>query len=184
MLSTIDIEGKTVLDVGVQDKPSSRLTYGTPKKYLTLDIDPQWKPDLVADLNEIGGNAYTFEKLKELDIDIIFCIEVLEHCWNPIVALGNLHEFLKKGGDLYISTPFINPHHDVVDYLRYTDEWYREVLPRVGFEVKIIKERRASAGLGLLKQFYEVEYMKYSKIRQKNGPYTYPVGYFVHAKKI
>ncbi len=190
-LKRIDIEGKTVLDVGVQDKPTSRLTTGTPRRYYTLDIDPQWPATFFGDLNDphfirdIDDQARILSvNPNDMLIDTIFCIEVLEHCWNPVQVIKNLHDAIRPGGMVYISTPFINPHHDVVDYLRYTDEWYRDVLPKFGFHVVEIQERRATFGLVQLKNFYAIEGMKYSKIRQKNGPYTYPVGYFVTAKRI
>lgn len=180
MLSRIDISGLVVLDVGVQDKPSSRLTKGQAREYLTLDIDPQWKPDIVADLN-VRSTLTMNVSVKRFDA--IFCIEVLEHCWNPIQVLKNMQELLKEDGMLYLSTPFINPHHDVVDYLRYTDEWYEEVLPRLGFTDIEIHERLATTGLDDLKSFYAKEGMKYSKIRAQKEAYRYPVGYFVKARK-
>lgn len=181
MLREINIEGKVVLDVGVQDKPTRRLTKGTPKLYVTLDIDPQWKPDIVADLND---NLVTNQlEAAQHNCDVIFCIEVLEHCWNPIRVLKNLFAVVRPGGVVYISTPFINPHHDVVDYLRFTDEWYQKAMKAVGFEEITIRERRATTGLEALQHFYTLEGMKYSKIRAVKGRYTYPVGYFVSAKR-
>lgn len=197
LLSKVDIEGKIVLDIGVQDKPTSRLTKGTPKKYLTMDIDPQWQPDFVADLNlditfgEKGDHTYWMSNdnyihsgSKPAKVDIVFCIEVLEHCWNSIQAIKNMSSFLERGGHLHISTPFINPHHDVVDYLRYTDEWYQKILPVYGLEIIELHERRATTGLADLQSFYRNEGLRYSKIRQKIKPYTYPIGYYVIAKKI
>lgn len=183
-LSKVDIEGKVVLDIGVQDKPASRLTKGTAKAYYTLDIDPQWKPDIIGDLNKPMTVELVNELAKNPVIDVIFCIEVLEHCWNPTQALQNLHNLLRPGGMLYLSTPFINPHHDIVDYLRYTDEWYQKVLPMYGLEITELHERRATTGLADLQSFYRNEGLKYSKIRQKIKPYTYPIGYYVIAKKI
>lgn len=182
-LSQIDITGKTCLDIGVQDKPTSRLTKGVPALYKTADIDPQWKPDLIIDLNQ------PFDCWSDVDthycdsFDVIFCIEVLEHCWNPIEAVKTIAELLKPGGSAYISTPFINPHHDYVDYLRFTNEWYWKVLPEVGFDPPIVLERRATDGRELLEEFYKTEGMRVSKIRPEFGRYTYPVGYFVMAKK-
>lgn len=180
-LSEINIEGKVVLDVGVQDKPSSRICKGQPAKYLTLDVDPQWNPDVVADLNE----DLVTEELKDAkkNTDIIFCIEVLEHCWNPVQVVQTLFHLLKPGGILYISTPFINPHHDVTDYLRFTNEWYRDVLPRVGFSEVEIHERIATVGKSALQAFYQLEGLRVSKIRPEYGRYTYPIGYFIKAKK-
>lgn len=186
-LKNINIEGKVVLDVGVQDKPTSRLTKGKPLFYYTLDIDSQWKPDFVADLNHPNLDELIASKLHSKGslslIDTIFCIEVLEHCWNPVQVIKNLFDTLRPGGTLYLSTPFINPHHDVVDYLRFTDEWYDQVLYKLGFDDITVHERGATTGLEALQQFYKLEGMKYSKIRAKNGPYSYPVGYFVIARK-
>ncbi len=193
-LKRIDIQGKIVLDVGVQDHPTSRLTRGEAERYYTLDIDPQWKPDVVADLNDPDFKRIVQEAIKrpapsplkhifEADVDTIFCIEVLEHCWNPVQAVTNLASIMANNGDLYITTPFINPHHDVVDYLRYTNEWYRDVLPKVGLDVVQIIERVSTVGRDLLMQFYTIEGMKISRIRPEYGRYTYPVGYIVHAKR-
>lgn len=186
-LRKINIQGKEVLDLGVQDKPTSRLTKGEAKQYWTLDVDPQWKPDFVQDLNKQAMLAYVEEETGHsvvISADIIFCIETLEHCWNPVQVLENIHSWLKEGGVTYISTPFINPHHDTHDYLRYTGEWYEKTLKELGFCVVKIHERRATTGRVLLQEFYRAEGMKYSKIRQKrDGAYTYPVGYFVEAWK-
>ncbi len=193
-LANIDITGRIVLDVGVQDKPTSRLTHGTPKVYWTLDIDEQWDPGIVGDLNDpelaykiLGQTARAVPGSQsgqiETGFDMVFCIEVLEHCWNPVKALANLSQVMKQGGDLYISTPFINPHHDYVDYLRFTNEWYRDVCPRLGLSVVKITERVATAGRNLIQQFYTAEGLRVSKIRPEYGKYTYPIGYIVHARK-
>lgn len=177
-LKEINIEGEKVLDVGVQDKPTNRLTTGIPGEYKTLDVDPKWNPDIVLDLNE----ELPFFPIPHFTI--IFCIEVLEHCWNPMKAIENMSRMCAPGGKIFISTPFINPHHDEWDFLRYTNEWFEKVLPKYGLEIIRIEERRATDGLGALQNFYTLEGMKYSKIRaQKNGPYTYPVGYFIECKK-
>lgn len=193
-LRGVNIEGKTVLDIGVQDKPTMRLTQGMPANYATIDIDERWLPTVVADLND----PYFAEKVLELTkrtppggaqhvfdvgFDVVFCIEVLEHCWNPTQCIQNLAKVLKSNGEVYISTPFINPHHDVTDYLRYTNEWYRDVLPKYGLTVLEIVERQATAGKTQLAAFYGIEGLRVSKIRPEYGQYTYPIGYIVHARK-
>lgn len=186
-LKEVDIQDDIVLDVGVQDKPTRLLTKGKAKEYWTLDIDEQWKPDIVTDLNKSwAGFVVDLPNgiiEKETMFDRVFCIEVLEHCWNPIQALQNMRGLMKEGAMIHISTPFINPHHDVVDYARYTNQWYEEVLPRCGFEDIKIKERVATTGRDLLEEFFKVEYMKISKIRPEYGRYTYPVGYYVTARR-
>lgn len=188
-LKKIDIQGKYVFDIGIQDKPTSRLTKGMPANYITMDIDRQWNPRVVGDLNEAWTNwLITWQDDKPLKYmenwaDIIFCIEVLEHTWNPVKAVTNMFEILKPDGVLYLSTPFINPHHDVVDYLRYTNEWFRDVLPKLGFKQVEIFERVATVGKPFLENFYRTEGLKISKIRPEYGRYTYPIGYFVKATK-
>lgn len=194
-LKQVNIEGKFVLDVGVQDKKANRLTVGEPAVYHTLDIDPQWEPDIVGDLNE-PLSSWTVSSHKNSPLssmvtavglpqyDCVFCIETLEHCWNPFFALANLKELLKPGGTLYISTPFINPHHDYVDYLRYTHEWYEKVLPMYELEILELKERVATVGREALETFFKLEHMRVSKIRPEYGRYTYPIGYYVVARKV
>jgi SAM-dependent methyltransferase len=182
-LSHIDIQGKSVLDVGVQDKPAKNRTKGEPKSYWTLDIDESWSPDIVGDLNLPWEEFVTNVWQAREKVDVIFCLETLEHVWDPVQALKNMANVLKKGGIMYLSTPFINPHHDIHDYLRYTNEWYRDVLPYVGLKVINIRERTASAGLPLLRAFYDAEGLRVSKIRPEFGHYTYPIGYFVEAIK-
>jgi len=189
-LGEIDIQDKLCLDIGVQDKPTSRLTKGIPSKYLTLDIDQKWSPDILADLNEpweSWSTKVTKDNFTLIDrnggIDVIFCIETLEHCWNPIQAIQNMSGLLKDGGDLYISVPFIGPHHDVVDFLRFTHEWFLEVMPKCDLEVIAIKERVATIGRTDLIQFFAKEHMRVSKIRPEYGNYSYPVGYFIHVRR-
>ena len=170
-LSEIDITNKTVLDVGAGTEECWILkkVKGTPKKYTTLDIE-QKGVTVVSDINyEIALGKY----------DTVFCIETLEHCWNPYQVIKNLYRW--TAGVCYISTPFINPHHDKVDYLRYTGEWFEEVLKKVGFKEIEIKERVATEGLQNLKDFYLLEGMRVSKIRKEFGKYSYPIGYFVKA---
>lgn len=187
MLRQIDITGKTVLDVGCQDKLASALTKGEAAEYHTMDIDNQWKPTYISDLNQNWEAAVAMAEEKPKWVpeqyDVVFCLEVLEHCWNPVQAVRNLKMATVPGGSIFISTPFINPHHDLWDYLRYTDEWYEEVLPRLGLTIVRIEERRASVGLEELQNFYQKEGLRYSKVRAKTkGPYTYPIGYFVEAR--
>jgi len=182
-LSHIDIQGKSVLDVGVQDKPAKNRTKGEAKEYWTLDIDQSWNPDIVGDLNLPWEDFVTKVWQAREKVDVVFCLETLEHCWDPVQALKNMANVLKSGGIMYVSTPFINPHHDTHDYLRFTNEWYRDVMPRVGLKVANIRERTATAGKGLLVAFYEAEGLRVSKIRPEFGRYTYPIGYFVEAIK-
>jgi len=189
-LGEIDITGKTVLDVGVQNNPARKYTKGETKKYMTLDIDNEWSPDLVLDINETDIDLSIFTNIINAQrirggFDIVFCLEVLEHCWNPIEAVRNLAEFTADGGVCYISVPFINPLHDKWDYLRYTPEWFEKVLPIVGFKRVVVKKRMATNGVLDLMTFYRNEGLRMSKIRLKAGQSKDQalIGLFVEAHK-
>lgn len=160
-LQSIDITGKIVLDIGVQDKPAKSWTKGEPKQYYTMDVDPQWNPDYVHDFNKPVEGYGKF--------DVVFCLETMEHLWNPVQALQNIYELLKEGGIAYITSPFINPIHDTHDMLRYTDEWYEYVGSLIGFTRVKATPRVATRGEHDLLQFYAQEGLRMSKIRIQNG---------------
>jgi len=117
--------------------------------------------------------------------DIVFCLETLEHVWNPTEAVKFLYNITKEGGTCYISVPFINPIHDEWDYLRFTDEWFKKVLPKVGFRSVEIKRRVATKGLDDLMNFYKAESMRFSKVRIKRDELhkLEDIGYWIVAKK-
>jgi len=187
-LKTIDVTGKTVLDVGAgrprawlfppkgEGEPKVR---GKPKEYVTADIDPQWGCDYEIDLNALNG-----ELISEIGyFDYVFCLETLEHIWNNRMAVAALAMFTKE--KLFITVPFINPVHDVHDYLRYTSQWFEKVLPQFGFSKVHIKQRPATSGKEDLHAFYRKEGMRMSKISRKLG-YSknyFDVGYSVVAIK-
>src|SRR3972149_8438753 len=132
----LDIKDKTVLDIGAGPKEKWALNkvQGKPKEYKTADADSTFNCDYVIDLNADISDIGQF--------DVVFCIECLEHTWNPIKAIENLSKLTKEV--LYLSTPFINPHHDKWDYFRFTGEWYEKVMPMCGFKKVIITERVAT----------------------------------------
>ena len=183
-LAEIDITGKMVIDVGVQNNPARKYTHGVPNLYKTIDIDEEWKPDIVGDLNIPAEIAIETENIIG-DFDVVFCLEVLEHCWNPIEAVKNLYQWTKDGGVCYISVPFINPLHNHVDYLRYTPEWFEKVLPLVGFKKIVVKKRMATNGVLSLMSFYREEGLRMSKIRLKAGQSKDQalIGLFIEARK-
>ena len=93
----------------------------------TIDIDPNRGPDKVVDISA----EYCFEKL----FDVVFCLEVLEHVSNGKDSIANIYSWLRDGGKIVASTPFLFPIHDApYDYIRYTEHGlaklfsnYREV---------------------------------------------------------
>lgn len=86
----------------------------------TLDIDPQRKPDIVADIVKMP-----FEDERW---DAIICSEVFEHLPDPEAAVSELKRVLKPGGRLILTTRFAFPIHDAPgDFLRYTPYMLRRL---------------------------------------------------------
>jgi len=181
-LRKIDIAGKTVLDIGAgpKEKWAINQVRGTPKLYKTSDINSQFGCDYDIDLNK----SYTTEVLEMIGkYDIVFCLETLEHVYNPIQAIKTISNL--TGGVLYLSTPFVNPIHDTHDYLRYTFQWFERVLPRFGFKEVNVRPRVADTYWGYLKEFYAKSGMRMSKVTLKKGwgGHIRDVGYMVEALK-
>jgi len=186
-LRKIDITRKTVLDVGSgsREKYASNWTMGKPKRYVSLDINKDFNPSIIGDLNKDTWEELNSQIKPPKTFDIVFCLETLEHCWNPLNAIKVLYEATKEKGTCYISAPFINPIHDDVDYLRYTDEWFLKALSEVGFKEVDIERIIATRGLNSLMSFYQEEAMKFSKIRINRGEMykLKDIGYLVTSKK-
>lgn len=177
-IRTIDLTGKTVLDVGAGPASSWATKYasGTPSLYKTLDVDPSFGCDYVIDLNLDPRSPYNLIG----EFDVVLCFEVLEHTWNPVKVIENLSRLTTE--TLYLSTPLVHPHHDKWDFLRFTGEWFQTVLPKVGFKTVTVQER-VPRHPDNLKRFYSEEGLRVSKIRPEYGCYTYPIGYHITASK-
>ncbi len=180
-LKEIDITDKVVLDAGCgpEEKWARNFTKGEPKEYYTLDIHPEDGAAFVDDLNMKWREGIWKNKF-----DAVFCLEVLEHLFNPWEAFKTIHYITKQGGVAYFSSPLINPYHDEWDYCRLTSEWYERVGVRFQGGIKI-KPRVATEGYANLLAFYKEEGLRMSKIRLKKGQANKmnEIGYFVEARK-
>ncbi|MFC1967384.1 methyltransferase domain-containing protein [Chloroflexota bacterium] len=110
----------TVLDVGGGRK---RGDFREPEgvKWLTLDSNPELKPDILADAGEIP--------LPPQSVDCVKCTELLEHVEYPEKVLAEIARVLKLGGVLVLSVPFnVNIHSDPHDYQRLTDQKLKNML--------------------------------------------------------
>ena len=179
-LKDINFTGN-VLDVGGAQYPiSKRLNMENAHIYTILDLeiphDKGQKPDIIWDLNRdyigqihVAGNVF----------DTIFCFEVMEYIYNPIQALATMRKLAKKGAELYITFPFVYPHHNPEgeDFLRYTEWGAKKLLEETGWEINLIEYRKS---LKDLKGFYKEEGMKLSKYYDKHNM----VGFIIRAKAI
>lgn len=93
---------------------------------VSIDIDPDRKPDIVADARELPFQENTFEG--------IVCSEVLEHIPDPARAIAEMRRVLIPGGFVVLTTRFLFPIHDAPgDFFRFTPYALRELFK--GWEI-------------------------------------------------
>jgi hypothetical protein len=73
--------------------------------------------------------------LPDGSVDGFLCISVLEHVFDFKKAISEMERTLKIGGKLLLVVPFAYPYHDEVDYWRFSQDAYMELL-KGGFEIK------------------------------------------------
>jgi len=87
---------------------------------LTIDIDKERKPEIVADAHSLPFQDGEFES--------VLCTEVLEHCLDPKKVESEIRRVMKSGGLLVLSTRFVFPLHDTPhDYWRFTKYGLMEI---------------------------------------------------------
>lgn len=108
-------------------------------QYITLDNkvgDANWdysRIQLEADLNE-------HIPMDDASVNVIICIQVLEHLSNPHQALREMARVLKPGGHVFITTPFSAHEHQIpYDFYRYTRYGLRYLAEQAGLEPVLIE---------------------------------------------
>lgn len=101
-------------------------------EYVGLDIQGALNYDDVAPDYTWDGKRMPFE---EGAFDCVLATEVLEHCPEPDVFLGEVHRVLRPGGKLFFTVPFLWNLHEVPhDEYRYTPFALERHLTRTGFQ--------------------------------------------------
>ena len=98
--------GSSVVDVGCGEQPFRELLKEKQAKYCGVDI----KQNTMRTVDVIS----TAENLQIEDdiIDLVLCLEVLEHVNDVKKVVGEIKRILKPGGYCIITTPFIYPLHE------------------------------------------------------------------------
>lgn len=176
-LKKIEVSGR-VIDVGGASNPvKDRVAKWDASEYVIADLSietPMVKDFIKLDLNDrIPENFGVFDR--------VFCLEVFEYIWNPVMAMHNIKTMLAPQGVAYISFPTIYPPHNPedIDYLRYTMDGVKKLLEVVEFKNYLITPRAATKGHDSLRSFYSQEGMH----PRKNDPTLYNIGYMVQAFK-
>lgn len=77
--------GGAVLEIGIggdKEIPSENFKFFPSTNYTTMDLNPEYKPDVVGDICAIPLNDSTY--------DLIICTQVLEHVWDTRKALSEI----------------------------------------------------------------------------------------------
>lgn len=134
----LNLQGKRILEIGIagDEKPSgSYKFFGKGNDWTTMDINPKWSSDIVADIcdNDISDNSY----------DLVIMTQTLEHIWDYKAALKNIHRITKQYA--IIDCPFqVNFHQDKIrkgvswkeweDFWRFTPAAFKRLLEEAGFK--------------------------------------------------
>lgn len=138
--------------------------------------------------------------LEDGSVDTVILSDVLEHIFNPMSLLKEIHRILRGDGKVLLNTPFIYPEHEKpYDYYRYTEFFYRKAAKETGYELAVIKkvggereviitligkciEKHWGVCTGLVERMNKYAYQRWKK-RQKNDKDNACLGYFVVLKK-
>jgi SAM-dependent methyltransferase len=135
---------KSVLDIGGGRTESNHSYHSLFPNRHCVDIDPERKPDTVADAHNLPFDDNSFE--------FILCTEVLEHLHTPQKAIDEMRRVLIPGGKLILTTRFVFPIHDAPhDYFRYT-KYGLGYLLREWKAVEITPETETFSAIGALLQ--------------------------------
>jgi SAM-dependent methyltransferase len=81
--------------------------------YVTVDINRNAQPSVVADAHELPFRNDTF--------DIVIANNVIEHLRSPDIGVSEIRRVLKPGGLVLFTTPFLYPIHEAPhDFVRFT----------------------------------------------------------------
>jgi len=105
--------GYRVLDVGCGPKPYYPFFAERSSEYVGVDVVPQPAAELVGSVEELPVEDGAF--------DLVLCTQVLEHCDDPVRAVGELRRVTAPGGRVLASTHGVQVYHpSPQDYWRWT----------------------------------------------------------------
>lgn len=120
-----------VIDVGAGTLKYKNfiLSINKVKSYTALDFYKFEGVDIVANLND-------HLDLQNDQFDTAVCISVIEHLYEPQIALNEIFRILKPGGYLLLTAPWVYPYHrEPNDFFRYSRYALDYMMKKSGFEV-------------------------------------------------
>lgn len=170
-LMNLDVKAERVLDIGGSQLPvKGRTKSWDVKEYLIADLpEPHIgspKPDIELDLNTQLVSGIPVKQWNTFDI--VFCLEVFDYIYDPVVALNIISLCLKHKGIAWVSFPSVYPLHQPVedDALRYMPGGIKKLAKAVGLEVVQMIPRRTETDA--LYQAFRAERMRAAKHQDHN----------------
>ena len=127
---------RTVLEVGSYNVNgnSKRYFLECGAEYTGIDLRPGPDVDLVCDITEKSGHVA--HRLGGRLYDVVVCMNVLEHLFDPQAALDNILHLTRNGGLIVVVSPAVWDLHDWPhDYLRLNPDYYREYARRNDLQI-------------------------------------------------
>jgi len=133
-------------------------------------------------------------KLKSGYADTLFLFNAVYILRNPAAALKECRRILKKGGSLYVNSPFLfNGNPEPEDHWRITDQGLRTLLLQAGFRKITIKSYgERFSGIAYLRDPIIPRFLRLleyplalllDKVIAPFIPNRYPLGYFAIVRK-
>lgn len=171
------VNADVVFDIGGSQQPikGRTKTWGV-KEYYIIDLkDPHvtlQPPDIVQDMNKAW--------LGQKEADLIYMLGVMDYVINPNIAMRNINEMLKEGGEAWVEFPFVYPVHNPKDDegCRYSEGCIRRLAKQADLEIVELIYKRPKPGNNLLLAFYAADGMRTAKGVDHNV-----TGYIVRFRK-
>ena len=121
-------DNKIILEIGPKQNANERIKSNS-NIIETVDIVGDNNTTYVADLTKDNG-------LPKDYFDVVYCLEVLEHTFEPWEILNNIYSLLKNDGILHLSVPFqFRVHGPLPDCYRISEYGLKYLLEKYKFKI-------------------------------------------------
>ena len=119
--------------------------YSAYKVFLQSNTDKKYKLNLGSGADSVADNFLNvdYSHLRGVSlladahhipflgksIDAVQCMQLIEHVKNPERMIGEIHDALKPGGEIFLTAPFMYPYHEApIDLNRWSQEGLRSLM--------------------------------------------------------